>query len=106
MNRENNTISAARRGMWAGMCCLPGDPFRTDLIAAHFQDAKLVAHNREHKTWTGHAGTTYRYRSHPPAWAVPSAAIAVEELNPLRSGYVHSYWHSRARFATNPRIRK
>ena len=32
---------------------LPGDPFRTDLIASYFDDAKLVAHNREHKTWTG-----------------------------------------------------
>ena len=28
---------------------LPGDPFRTDLIASYFDDAKLVAHNREHK---------------------------------------------------------
>ena len=32
---------------------LPGDPFRTDLIASFFDDARLVAHNREHKTWTG-----------------------------------------------------
>lgn len=32
---------------------LPGDPFRTDLIARYFDDAKLIAHNREHKTWTG-----------------------------------------------------
>ena len=33
---------------------LPGDPFRTDLIATYFDDAKLVAHNSEHKTWTGY----------------------------------------------------
>ena len=26
---------------------LPGDPFRTDLIASYFDDAKLVAHNRD-----------------------------------------------------------
>lgn len=32
---------------------LPGDPFRTDVIASMFDDAKLVAHNRECKTWTG-----------------------------------------------------
>ena len=32
---------------------LPGDPFRTDFIASFFDDAHLVAHNREHKTWTG-----------------------------------------------------
>ena len=29
---------------------LPGDPFRTDVIASFLDDAKLVAHNREHKT--------------------------------------------------------
>lgn len=29
---------------------LPGDPFRTDVIASMFDDAKLVAHNRECKT--------------------------------------------------------
>ena len=29
---------------------LPGDPFRTDLIASFLEDAKLIDHNREHKT--------------------------------------------------------
>lgn len=33
---------------------VPGDPFRTDAIAQMFDDPVLVAHNREHKTWTGH----------------------------------------------------
>ena len=32
---------------------LPGDPFRTDVIAKFLDDAVLIAHNREHKTWTG-----------------------------------------------------
>ena len=32
---------------------LPGDPFRTDLIAQRFDNPVLVAHNREHKTWSG-----------------------------------------------------
>ena len=32
---------------------LPGDPFRTDLIATYFDEPKLIAHNREHKTWVG-----------------------------------------------------
>ena len=32
---------------------VPGDPFRTDAIAQMFDDPVLVAHNREHKTWTG-----------------------------------------------------
>ena len=26
---------------------LPGDPFRTDLIATYFDEPKLIAHNRE-----------------------------------------------------------
>ena len=30
---------------------LPGDPFRTGYIASFLDDARLVAHNREHRTW-------------------------------------------------------
>ena len=30
---------------------LPGDPLRTDYIASFLDDARLVAHNREHRTW-------------------------------------------------------
>ena len=33
---------------------LPGDPFRTDLIASFLDNPQLIAHNREHKTWTGY----------------------------------------------------
>ena len=58
---------------------LPGDPFRTDLIASYFDDAKLVAHNREHKTWTGTLnGVPVSVVS--TGMGCPSAAIAVEEL--------------------------
>lgn len=58
---------------------LPGDPFRTDLIASHFDDARLVAHNREHKTWTGTLnGVKVSVTS--TGMGCPSAAIAVEEL--------------------------
>lgn len=58
---------------------LPGDPFRTDLIATYFDDAKLVAHNREHKTWTGYLdGVKVSVTS--TGMGCPSAAIAVEEL--------------------------
>lgn len=58
---------------------LPGDPFRTDLIASYFDDAKLVAHNREHKTWTGYLdGVKVSVTS--TGMGCPSAAIAVEEL--------------------------
>ena len=58
---------------------LPGDPFRTDLIASYFDDAKLVAHNREHKTWTGTLnGVPVSVVS--TGMGCPSAAIAAEEL--------------------------
>lgn len=58
---------------------LPGDPFRTDLIASYLDDAKLVAHNREHKTWTGMLnGVKVSVTS--TGMGCPSTAIAVEEL--------------------------
>ena len=58
---------------------LPGDPFRTDLIASYLDDAKLVAHNREHKTWTGYLnGEMVSVTS--TGMGCPSTAIAVEEL--------------------------
>ena len=58
---------------------LPGDPFRTDLIASYLDDAKLVAHNREHKTWTGSLnGVPVSVTS--TGMGCPSAAIAMEEL--------------------------
>ncbi len=58
---------------------LPGDPFRTDKIAKFLDDAKLVAHNREHKTWTGFLnGEKVSVTS--TGMGCPSTAIAVEEL--------------------------
>jgi len=58
---------------------LPGDPFRTDLIASYLDDAKLVAHNREHKTWTGFLdGEMVSVTS--TGMGCPSTAIALEEL--------------------------
>lgn len=58
---------------------LPGDPFRTDLIASFLEDAKLIAHNREHKTWTGTlCGEKVSVTS--TGMGCPSTAIAVEEL--------------------------
>lgn len=58
---------------------LPGDPFRTDIIASRLEDAKLVAHNREHKTWTGRLdGVKVSVTS--TGMGCPSTAIALEEL--------------------------
>ncbi|MEA4912633.1 MAG: nucleoside phosphorylase [Oscillospiraceae bacterium] len=58
---------------------LPGDPFRTDLIASFLDDAKLVAHNREPKTWTGYLNGE-RVSVTSTGMGCPSTAIAVEEL--------------------------
>lgn len=58
---------------------LPGDPFRTDLIAGFLDNPVLVAHNREHKTWTGTLdGVKVSVTS--TGMGCPSTAIAVEEL--------------------------
>lgn len=58
---------------------LPGDPFRTDLIASYLDEPVLVAHNREHKTWTGTLlGEKVTVTS--TGMGCPSTAIALEEL--------------------------
>ena len=58
---------------------LPGDPFRTDRIAKHFDDPHLVAHNREHKTWSGYLdGELVSVCS--TGMGGPSTAICLEEL--------------------------
>ncbi|MDR1540517.1 MAG: nucleoside phosphorylase [Clostridiales bacterium] len=85
--KSKNVLNA--EGKQYHICCkpgdigryvlLPGDPFRTDLIASFLEDAKLVAHNREHKTWTGTLNGT-RVSVASTGMGGPSAAIAVEEL--------------------------
>ena len=68
-----------KKGEVGGYVLLPGDPFRTDLIAKYLDDAKLVAHNREHKTYTGTLlGEKVSVTS--TGMGCPSTAIAVEEL--------------------------
>lgn len=58
---------------------LPGDPGRCKPIAALFDDAKLVATNREYVTYTGYLeGEKVSVTS--TGIGSPSAAIAVEEL--------------------------
>jgi len=58
---------------------LPGDPGRCDLIAQSFDDAKLVASNREYRTFTG---TLLGEKVSVTSTGIggPSTAIAVEEL--------------------------
>ncbi|EEX49374.1 MULTISPECIES: nucleoside phosphorylase [Jonquetella] len=58
---------------------LPGDPARTDLIAQGWDDARLVANNREHRTFTG----TLRgvpVTACSTGVGGPSASNAIEEL--------------------------
>ncbi len=62
-----------------GYVLLPGDPGRTDMIAKRLENARLVAYNREHKTWTGALGGV-PVSVTSTGMGSPSAAIAVEEL--------------------------
>ena len=58
---------------------LPGDPFRVPLVAEYLEDAREVAHKREHRTMLG----TYKGRAvtvTSTGMGCPSTAIAVEEL--------------------------
>lgn len=58
---------------------LPGDPARSDRVAKYLEDAKLVAQNREHRTFTGYyKGVKVSVTS--TGMGCPSAAIAAEEL--------------------------
>ena len=58
---------------------LPGDPKRCEKIAAHFEDAKLVADSREFVTYTGYLeGEKVSVTS--TGIGGPSASIAMEEL--------------------------
>lgn len=43
-----------RKGDVGRYVILPGDPKRCAKIAEHFEDAKLIADNREYVTYTGY----------------------------------------------------
>lgn len=58
---------------------LPGDPDRSDRVAKYLENARLVAHNREYRTFTGtYKGVEISVTS--TGIGCPSAAIAVAEL--------------------------
>lgn len=68
-----------RRGDVGRYVILPGDPKRCKKIAEHFENAKLVADNREFITYTGFLkGEKVSVTS--TGIGGPSAAIALEEL--------------------------
>lgn len=58
---------------------LPGDPGRVEWIASFFDEAHLVAENREYKTYTGTIGGV-PVSVTSTGIGGPSASIAVEEL--------------------------
>ena len=61
---------------------VPGDPFRTPLIAKHLDDAHEVAFSREYRTFTGRVeGVPVSAMS--SGMGGPSVAIGVEELHEL-----------------------
>ncbi len=68
-----------RKGDIGKYVFLPGDPFRTDLIASFLDDAKEIAHNREHKTWTGYLNGE-KVSVVSTGMGCASAAICIEEL--------------------------
>ena len=56
---------------------MPGDPFRVPLVSEYLDDAREVAHKREHRTMVG----KYKGREiTSTGMGCPSTAIAVEEL--------------------------
>ena len=70
------------RGEVGRYVILPGDPGRCASIAAYFDDARLVAQNREYTTYTGTLlGVPVSVCS--TGIGGPSASIAMEELHKL-----------------------
>ena len=70
---------AMRQGDVGKYVILPGDPKRCAKIAEHFEDAKLIADNREYVTYTGYLdGVKVSVTS--TGIGGPSASIAMEEL--------------------------
>src|SRR5919204_6863387 len=70
------------RGEVGGYVLMPGDPFRTALIARHLDGAEEKAFSREYRTFTGRLdGVEVSVTS--SGIGGPSAAIAVEELREL-----------------------
>ena len=68
-----------RKGDVGRYVILPGDPKRCAKIAAHFEEAKLIADNREYITYTGYLdGEKVSVTS--TGIGGPSASIAMEEL--------------------------
>lgn len=78
-NKEIQYHIQMKKGDVGRYVLLPGDPGRCEKIAAHFDDPKQVAQNREYNTYTGTLlGEKVSVTS--TGIGCPSTAIAVEEL--------------------------
>ena len=77
---------------------LPGDPGRCPSIAALFDDAHLVARNREYTTYTG---TLLGEKVSVCSTGIggPSASIAMEELHQLGADTAIRYEHTSLEYA-------
>jgi uridine phosphorylase len=63
-------------------CIVPGDPARSEVIAQHLDNPRLVTSKREHTTWQGELdGELITVTS--TGMGGPSTAICVEELHKL-----------------------
>src|SRR6266851_9635989 len=69
-------------GEVGGYVLMPGDPFRTALIAQYIEGAEEKAFSREYRTFTGTVGGA-PVSTTSSGIGGPSAAIAVEELSEL-----------------------
>lgn len=89
------------RGEVGAYVLMPGDPFRTSLIAEHLEGAEEKAWSREFRTFTGRvAGAMVSTCS--SGIGGPSMAIAVEELGELG---VHTFLRVGTCGAAQPGIR-
>lgn len=80
---------------------VPGDPFRTPLVAKHLEGAKEVAFSREYRTFTGTVdGVPVSTMS--TGMGGPSVAIGVEELAELG---VHTFLRVGTCGAAQPEIK-
>src|SRR5437879_8913850 len=80
---------------------VPGDPFRTPMVATHLDGAKEVAFSREYRTFTGTVdGVPVSAMS--TGMGGPSVAIGVEELAELG---VHTFLRVGTCGAAQPEIK-
>lgn len=90
-----------RQGEVGAYVLMPGDPFRTKLIAEHLEGAEEKAWSREFRTFTGHVDGTL-VSTCSSGIGGPSTAIAVEELGELG---VHTFLRVGTCGAAQPGIR-